>query len=92
MDSIVNSNIFFFITTIAVVIGGLLVSILLIYLILIVRDVRWVSKKVKREAELISMDINEAREHIKEHGVELTSVLGFLKGLLDIRKGKHRKK
>ena len=92
MDSLVQADIFFFITSIAVVIGALLVSIFLIYGILIVRDIRAVSQRVKRETELISMDIDAAREKIKQEGREFSSILGFLKGIWDIRKKKNSKK
>jgi len=81
MDTLVHADIFFFITSIAVVIGGLLIAIILIYGILIFRDLLAISNEVKREAELIGMDIDQAREHIKKQGAKYSSMFDFLKGI-----------
>lgn len=92
MNSVVQSEIFFFITSVAVVIGGILLCILLIYVILIFRDIRAISKSVKRETELISMDIDAARDHIRKNGLELKSILGFFRGLWDLGKRKRKQR
>ena len=90
MTSLIHADIFFFITSIAVTVGGILIVILLIYAIFILRDVFIVSERVKRETELIAMDIDSAREHIKKQGEEFSSILGFFKGILNIR-NRHKK-
>lgn len=83
MDSLMQADIFFFITSIAVVIGGLLISIILIYGILIFRDLLAISNKVKHETELIAMDIDEAREAIKKQGTKFSTILGFLSAIFN---------
>ncbi len=89
MDSLVHADIFFFITSIAVLLGGLLLCVLIIYGILIFRDIRSISQNVKRETELLAMDIDAAREHIKEHGMQFTSIFGFLKDIFSKKRKKH---
>jgi hypothetical protein len=79
MDTLIHADIFFFITTIAVVVGAILVSVILIYLIMIFRDLKSISSTVKQETELIAMDIDEAREHIKKQGADFGSIFKFLK-------------
>ena len=91
MDSLVKADIFFFITSIAVVIGTALLAVLLIYGIMIAKDFLAVSRRVKREAELISMDIHDAREHIRKQGAEMGSFWGFLKAIFRTKKGKGNK-
>ena len=81
MDTLIHADIFFFITTIAVIIGAALIIIILIYGILIFKDLLAISNKVKHETELIAMDIDEAREHIKKQAHDFGSIFGFLKGI-----------
>jgi len=86
MDTLVHADIFFFITSIAITVGGILIAIILIYAILIFRDLRSISGQVKRETDLIAMDIDQAREHIKKQGAELSSIFGILKRIFGIKK------
>lgn len=58
-----------------------MLAIILIYAVLIFRDLLAISNKVKQETELIAMDIDQAREHIKKQGAEFSSIFGFLKGI-----------
>ena len=81
MDTLIHADVFFFITSIAVVIGSVLLAIILIYGILIFRDLLAISNKVKRETELIAMDIEEAREHIKKKAKHYGSLFSFLRNI-----------
>lgn len=85
MDTLVHADIFFFVTTIATIIGAILLAVLLVYGILFVRDLLAISNRVKHEAELISMDIQEAREHIKKEGAQFSSIFSILKKILGIK-------
>lgn len=92
MDTLMKADIFFFITTIAVIIGAVLLIIILIYGILIFKDLLAISKKVKEETELIAMDIDEAREHIKKQAHDFGSIFSFLKGIFSTNRAKRQKK
>lgn len=91
-NSLIQANIFFFITSVAVVLVTLLVIVLLMYLVLILKDFRGVSRKVKEETDLIALDINEARAHIRKEGGDLKSTFDFFKNLLPQKKKRTAKK
>ncbi|MHB1316779.1 MAG: hypothetical protein ACYCZW_02900 [Minisyncoccota bacterium] len=77
MDSLLKSDIFFFITTIVIVALGLLISIVLIYLARILSDVKKLSKRVREEGENIVDDVGSLRENIKKNTIRLSDILSF---------------
>lgn len=91
-NSLIQANIFFFITSIAVVLVTLLVIVLLMYLVLILKDFRGVSRKVKEETDLIALDIHDARSHIRKEGGDLKAVFDFFKDMLPRKPKKGAKK
>lgn len=82
MNQLIQADIFFFLTSVAVILITVLVVVLLIYLVLIIRDFRGVSRKIKEETELIAMDINVAREHIRKEGADIKSIFDYFKSFL----------
>jgi len=77
METIMKSEIFFFITSIAVVIITILLGVLITYLIRILRNVDDISAKAKDEAGLIKEDIAELRENIKTEGAKAKHFVNF---------------
>jgi hypothetical protein len=47
----------------------------------ITKDVSYISKKAKGQADLISEDISELRENVKEQGLKLKHFTGFFNKL-----------
>jgi hypothetical protein len=93
MDTLIKADIFFFITTIAIALLSVLAVVLLIYSIRIVRDVKYVSAKMKEETELIAMDIDAARAKIKEEGYKAASIADYFLSFFPRKKRKsHEKK
>lgn len=76
--SLLKSDIFFFVTTIAVVVLTLILSIIMIYLISILRYLKSISQIAKDQAEVISDDIDDLRGTIKTKGASLASIFDFL--------------
>ncbi len=74
MTEIAKSDLFFFITSIAVVVVSLVLIIVLIYSFLVIRKVRLLVDKVKEESEEVIDDIHEFRMKFKTQK-------GFLKKL-----------
>lgn len=74
MNEIVQADIFFFITAIAVVVVGVGMSIALCYIIFILRDVRAVAKKVRKASDELEKDFEDLRVNIKEEGVRVKTV------------------
>ena len=91
MEAVLKSEVFFFITSTAVVVLSVVLLVALYYLIKILRDVKDISHTVKRESELISSDVDAVRRSIKKKSKQVgafisRAALSHLK-----RKAKHKK-
>jgi biopolymer transport protein ExbB/TolQ len=69
-QSLIHADIFFFITTIALVVISIGLSIAMFYLIKILRDASFVSDKIKQESTELITDIKKLRESIKDEGLK----------------------
>lgn len=95
MNTLIHADIFFFITTIVVIVLALGVCIALFYIIRILRNFSDVSDKVKIESTEIIQDIKHAREKIKSQGLGFSyikHIVGFLMKINKKRKAKTTKK
>jgi hypothetical protein len=90
MEQLIHADIFFFITSISVVIVTILVVIASVYVIRILRDVGDVSRRIKEEAEEIEEDIDALRMAVKTEGFKLRHLISFFFSLAD--RGKRRRK
>ena len=68
MNTLIHADIFFFVTTIAVVIVGIALTVALIYLAKVFSDVREITRQVKEEAILFREDIAGLRADVKREG------------------------
>jgi hypothetical protein len=66
MQTLIHADVFFFITTIAVVLVTLVAVIVLIYIGIILKDIRELSRTIKKEGEEIIQDVHVFREEVKE--------------------------
>ena len=92
MDTLIKSEIFFFITSIAVVILTILLGMAAVYLIRILRNVDDISKKAKDEAALIKEDVADLRQNIRDEGIKVKSFVNFFKKIKGRRPKKGEKK
>jgi CHASE3 domain sensor protein len=74
MRTLIHADIFFFVTAIFVVLLTIFLAISGTYFILILRDMKEISKKVRAESEEIIGDVNELRKKIKEEGAGLRGI------------------
>lgn len=81
MSDFLKQDIFFFVTTVAVVVLTILLAVLIVYIIKISRDVKYISKRAKSEADLISQDLSELRENVKDKGAKLKYFVSFFNNL-----------
>lgn len=88
MESLIKSEIFFFITSIAVVILTILLGMAVVYLIRILRNVDDISKKAKDEAALIKEDVADLRQNIRDEGIKVKSFVSFFNKLKGRKKSK----
>jgi|GEM_PF-3157721 len=95
-ESFIQADIFFFITSIAVVVVGLLFTVALIYFIKILRDIDKFQKRVNAGAGEVIEDIKVIRNELVNEG---TGVIGIARTLFKffgrttrrIKKIKHHK-
>ncbi len=90
-ESLIHADIFFFISTIALVLISIGIVIVLVYIIKIVRNVGEVTDALKAEGSEIVADIKKLRANLKEEGVKWKHVVELARALF-IRKAKRVKK
>ena len=64
MDTFMKADVFFFVTTLAVVLVSTVLIIALVYLIKVLRDVKDLIRDVKEEAESIMDDFEDFKQNI----------------------------
>lgn len=79
MDVIAKSDVFFFITSIAVIVLSAVVAVALVYAIRILRNVSHVSKIVSEESDLIAKDVSRLREEAENNGVKVGRLMRMFK-------------
>ncbi len=90
MDGVLKSDIFFFVTTITVVVLALCLVVAIVYAIRIMSDVKYVSKKIKEESIEFLQDAREMRETIKEKGTSLSGIFSLIFGNQKKRESKKK--
>lgn len=90
-ESFIHADIFFFISTIAVVLVSIGAIVALFYVIRILRDVREVSDKVKEESGEIMGDLKKLRANLRDEGVKWKHVVGLARTFF-VRKGTKAKR
>jgi hypothetical protein len=86
MTSIAKSDVFFFITSVAVVVLSIGIAVALVYILRILRDLKELSSKAKDEGSKILDDMRSLREHARGGGVSLAGVMSLLGFAKKIRK------
>jgi len=87
MTEVLHANIFFFITSVAVVLFTLLLCILLYHLIKIVRSVQRIVERVEAGSEVIAEDL----EHIRS-SLNPTWIIQFIMSMIPGAKPRSRRR
>lgn len=82
MTELVKADIFFFVTTIAVIVVSVILIVFLIYAMKILRDVRHISETARKEVDEVVNDIKELRGNVREEGMRFSSIASTLSGFL----------
>ena len=91
MEEVLKSDVFFFVTSISVIVLSLVLLVALYYLIKILRDVKDISHTVKKESELIASDVDAVRRSIKRKGKQIGAFISRAASSESRRKTKHKK-
>ncbi len=92
MEGFLKADIFFFVTTIAVIFVSVALVVVLVYLIKILRDFLYVSKKVKDESDKIIRDVDEFRGEFKKRSGSWAEIIAFFSKLFKIKKKAEKSK
>jgi precorrin isomerase len=92
MDPFLKMDVFFAVTTLAVVIVSALACLALLRLLSILKKVDELSSRAQEEGERILADIGEVRAGVRREALKAGQVLGLLGGLLAPGKRKKAKK
>lgn len=90
METIIQADIFFFISSVAVIVFSICAIIIMIYVTRILRDMKHISKKVSEEGDKIIEDVEYLRETAKTEGMKMKNVADFFINLF-IRRQKKTK-
>ncbi len=78
METILKADIFFFVTTIVVLVLAVVSVVALIYLIRILKNVFYISKVVKRESDETAKDLSDLRRSLREEASKLKEDIDVL--------------
>jgi hypothetical protein len=87
MDELAKSDIFFVVTTFAVIIVTIVIVVAAVYVVKILKTVKYISDRAKQETDMMAEDIADLRSELKK-GVHLAALGGFIKRLINRRKVK----
>lgn len=77
MDTILKADIFFFISSIATVIITLILCVVGYYVILIARDAKYISTKLRNATDDLEEKFQEIREQVSEEGKRAKYIIDF---------------
>lgn len=90
METLIHADIFFFITTIWVVIISAIVVVILWHVVFIVKDLRHISSKIREGGDTLSDDLHDLRVVMHTEGANVGHVWKYFKHLFEKRKS-HKK-
>jgi len=77
VEGLLKSDIFFVITSVAIVIVALFVVAILVYLVLIMRDIKNISGRISEESKFFFEDLAILRANVKKDGKKVKHFLDF---------------
>lgn len=79
-SSFIHADIFFYITSISVVVLTIMLIVVLFYIARIAKHIEHASRKISEESDRIIEDVSMIRESIEEHGSRAMSFFKFIFG------------
>jgi hypothetical protein len=79
MDEVLHANIFFFITSVAVILFTLLVCVALFHVVKILQSIRRIVERIDASSEMIVEDVEQLRSYVLE-GSLVSQIVGFFVG------------
>lgn len=82
LQTLIHADIFFFITSVAVVIVTILAIIAAVYVIYILRTIKQISQIIRDQGDRVSEDIDELRDIVRHEGASARSLWQFFLHML----------
>jgi uncharacterized protein YoxC len=79
MTTLIQADIFFFITAIAVVVIAIVLTIALVYAIRVLKNAGYISEKLKSATDDLSSDLHDLRKNAREEGSKIKHFLSLVK-------------
>lgn len=92
MDTLVHADIFFFVTTIAVVVVAAALTVALIYLAKVLSDMKKITGEAREEAALFREDLRDLRTEVRREGFQIERFLDVFRKLARRRRTARSKK
>ena len=82
MNEFYKMDIFFVVTTAAVILLAILLAIVLVYVIKIMNDIKYISGKAKNETDKLSEDMDDLRAKVRTEGLKFSGAYEFFQKIL----------
>lgn len=89
MATLIHADVFFFITSIVTVVLGVLFAVALFYIVLILRDLRYLSDLARKGGDKLALDMDGLRDAAKAEGLKVKSIFDFFLALF-VRRAKRK--
>ncbi len=81
MSDFLKQDVFFFLTSILVVVLTIVMIVAGYYIIKITKAINYISQKAKKQSDLLAEDLSELRENVKNQGSKFKHFAKFFGGL-----------
>lgn len=92
MGTLIHADIFFFVTTIAVAVVALALTVLIVYLIKVFRNLREITDAVREETALLRKDIADLRTEVRARGARAKGAFDLMDRFFGTRKASRSRK
>lgn len=90
MENIIKADIFFFISSVAVIVFTICAIIVMFYAVRILKDMKNISRKMSQESDKFINDIDSLRESVKANGTKMMTITDFFMDLFIRRQKRSR--
>ena len=78
MKELIHADVFFFVTTIVVLVLGAVIATALVYAVSILADIKYITRQIKQGSDEVLEDLQTLREKFKNEGFKLMQLGGFI--------------
>ncbi len=80
MDTLIHADVFFFISSISVIVIAIVVVVVGVYVVTVLRDAKYISKKLRNAADELEEDFENLRKEVTGEGRKAKYLIDFFLG------------